>query len=50
MPQRHLWNHSGETPVNPMDYVWSGPEPGVFEGANPETCPADGGGDGSFGC
>lgn len=42
----NLWNHSGETKVNPSDYVASGPEPGVFEGEGGSACPIGG----SFGC
>ena len=41
-----LWNHDGETPVNPSDYVWSGPEPGVFKGESDPGCPLGG----EFGC
>lgn len=42
----NLWNHSGETPVDPMDYVWSGPEPGIF--VDEVVSPCDIGGE--FGC
>jgi len=41
-----LWNHSGETPVDPADYVWSGSEPGVF--VDDVISPCDIGGE--FGC
>tara|TARA_Y100000031_G_C8112137_1_gene334008 strand:- start:250 stop:846 length:597 start_codon:yes stop_codon:yes gene_type:complete len=42
----NLWNHDGETKVNPADYVYSGPEPGVFEGEGGSACPIGG----DFGC
>lgn len=42
----NLWNHDGETKVNPKDYVHSGPEPGVFTGEGGSGCPIGG----SFGC
>ncbi len=42
----NLWNHSGETKVNPADYVSSGSEPGVFEGKGGSGCPIGG----AFGC
>ncbi len=40
------WNHSGETKVNPADYVISGSEPGVFSGESSPGCPIGG----EFGC
>lgn len=42
----NLWNHDGETKVNPSDYVAKGPEPGVFVGEGGTACPIGG----SFGC
>lgn len=42
----NLWNHDGETKVNPADYVSSGPEPGVFEAEGGTACPLGG----NFGC
>lgn len=42
----NLWNHDGETKVNPSDYIWSGPERGVFVGEGGEACPIGG----EFGC
>jgi len=42
----NLWNHDGETSVNPADYVWSGPEPGEFTGKGGSGCPIGG----AFGC
>jgi rhodanese-related sulfurtransferase len=42
----NLWNHDGETKVNPADYISSGPEPGVFTGVGGAACPIGG----SFGC
>lgn len=42
----NLWNHDGETKVNPVDYVHSGSEPGVFEGEGGTACPLGG----NFGC
>ena len=42
-----LWNHDGETKVNPADYIVSGSEPGTFSGKDSDACPVDGGG---FGC
>ena len=42
-----LWNHDGETKVNPVDYIASGSEPGTFSGKDSDACPVDGGG---FGC
>lgn len=42
----NLWNHDGEDPVNPADYVASGPEPGVFTGEGGSACPIGG----EFGC
>ncbi|MFC1721239.1 rhodanese-like domain-containing protein [Patescibacteria group bacterium] len=41
-----LWNHDGETKVNPSDYIWEGAEPGVFEGEGGSACPIGG----NFGC
>lgn len=38
----NLWNHSGETKVSPVDYVSSGPEPGVFTGDGGLGCPIGG--------
>lgn len=40
------WNHDGETHVNPQDYFWTGPEPGVFTGESDPGCPIGG----EFGC
>ncbi|MAG12922.1 hypothetical protein CL630_03895 [bacterium] len=42
----NLWNHDGETKVNPKDYVISGSEPGVFIGEGGSACPIGG----EFGC
>ncbi|MBL7056303.1 rhodanese-like domain-containing protein [Candidatus Woesearchaeota archaeon] len=43
----NMWNHDGETGVNPEDYIASGPEPGVFEGDyTGGACPIEG----DFGC
>lgn len=42
----NMWNHDGETKVNPADYVSSGPEPGVFEAEGGTACPLGG----NFGC
>ena len=42
----NLWNHDGETGVNPEEYFASGPEPGVFSGATSGGCPIGG----EFGC
>lgn len=42
----NLWNHDGETKVNPADYVASGPERGEFVGEGGEACPIFG----EFGC
>ena len=42
----NLWNHDGETKVNPADYVISGSEPGEFKGLGGSTCPIGG----DFGC
>jgi rhodanese-related sulfurtransferase len=43
----NMWNHDGETAVNPEDYVVSGPEPGVFESdLTGAGCPIEG----EFGC
>lgn len=33
----NLWNHDGETPVNPDDYVISGPEPGAVAVVEPPS-------------
>ncbi len=41
-----LWNHDGEKQVNPLDYVASGKEPGVFKGERSPGCPIGG----EFGC
>lgn len=42
-----MWNHDGETKVNPFDYIASGAEPGTLkEGEHPEACPISG----EFGC
>lgn len=41
-----LWNHDGETPVNPEDYVATGTEPGIFKGQAGQSC----GLEGEFGC
>lgn len=42
----NLWNHDGETSVNPEDYIATGSEPGVFTGEGGSFCPIEG----SFGC
>lgn len=42
----NLWNHDGETKVNPADYVASGPEPGEFKEEGGSVCPIKG----NFGC
>ena len=44
----NLWNHDGETPVDPSLYVVSGNEPGSVEGVEglDSGCPIEGG----FGC
>ena len=42
----NLWNHDGETSVNPADYVVSGAEPGEFVGEGGSACPIGG----EFGC
>ncbi len=42
----NLWNHDGETKVNPEDYVVSGPDPGKFVGEGGVGCPIEG----DFGC
>ena len=42
----NLWNHDGETKVNPADYVASGAEPGEFVGEGGAACPIGG----EFGC
>ena len=42
----NLWNHDGETEVNPKDYIATGTEPGIFKGSLGEACPIGGG----FGC
>ena len=42
----NLWNHDGETKVNPADYVATGPEPGVYKGLGGSGCPIGG----EFGC
>lgn len=41
-----LWNHDGETGVNPEDYFATGPEPGVYQGEGGTSCPIGG----DFGC
>jgi len=41
-----LWNHSGETPVDPAEYVSSGLEPGVFVDEVVSPCDIEG----EFGC
>ena len=41
-----LWNHDGEKQVNPLDYVSSGKEPGIFMGDKSPGCPIGG----EFGC
>ncbi len=42
----NLWNHDGETKVNPADYIASGSEPGVFKGIGGSACPIGG----DYGC
>ena len=42
----NLWNHDGETGVNPEEFFASGPEPGVFDGDATGGCPIGG----EFGC
>ncbi len=38
-----LWNHDGETKVNPSDYIATGTDPGVFHGIeNKPGCPISG--------
>ncbi|MDP3970824.1 MAG: rhodanese-like domain-containing protein [bacterium] len=34
----NMWNHDGETAVNPDDYIFSGSEPGIFEGEATSGC------------
>ncbi len=42
----NLWNHDGEDPVDPADYIASGSEPGIFTGKGGRACPIGG----DFGC
>lgn len=43
----NLWNHDGEDPSKPEDFLASGKEPGVYKGPkNVKACPIDG----SLGC
>lgn len=42
----NLWNHDGETRVDPSDYIASGAEPGVFKDQRSDACPISG----EFGC
>ena len=43
----NMWNHDGETEVNPEQYITSGPEPGMLEvDLEGSGCPIEG----EFGC
>ena len=42
----NLWNHDGETPVNPANYIISGLEPGEFSELDISGCVLGG----DFGC
>ena len=43
----NMWNHDGETPVNPEAYITSGPEPGMLNvDLTGKGCPIEG----EFGC
>ncbi len=44
----NLWNHDGETPVNPANYIKNGSEPGVFHISREDISGCVLGGD--FGC